>query len=93
MLDPTNLAKGPLVGSEVFKFFSRHTDNLSRDYKSRVKAALKAGMAISIDSQLFTRRSMIFHGVETFATHWTPLKDEHSRVKWIVVTLGSTLSI
>ena len=93
MLDPTNLAKGPLVGSEVFKFLARHVNNLSRDYKSRVKAALKAGMAISIDSQLFTRRSMIFHGVEKFATHWTPLKDEQSRVKWVVITLGSTLRV
>ena len=91
MLDPTNLAKGPLVGSDIFKFLARHTDNMSREFKARIKAALKAGMAISMDLQLFTRRSMIFRGVENFATHWTPLKDEHSRVRWVVVTLGSTL--
>ena len=89
MLDPTNLAKGPLVGAEIFKFLARQTESMPRDYKGRVKSALKVGSAISLNLHLFTRRSMIFRGDECFATHWTPLKDEQSRVKWIVMTMGS----
>ncbi|KAK5950926.1 hypothetical protein OHC33_007998 [Knufia fluminis] len=76
-----------IPGQEVFKFLSQHSSgNLSRDYKSRVRAAVKAGQAITLDLSLCTRRMM---GFETFMTHWTPLKNDQHVTGFVVLTLGS----
>jgi hypothetical protein len=47
---------------------------------------MKMGNAITIDQKLCTKPLM---GMDTFALHWTPLKDEAGAVGWIVLTLGS----
>ena len=91
VLNPDNMAGNPTVGTNVFKFLNHHATSLSRDYKAKVGAALRAGLAISIDTHLCTRRAMMFRGDERYATHWTPLKDEHGRVSWIVLTMGSLI--
>lgn len=76
-----------IPGQEIFKFLSQHSSgNLSRDYKSRVKTAIKTGQAITIDLSLCTRRKM---GFEQFMTHWTPLKNDQHVTEFIVLTLGS----
>jgi len=76
-----------IPGQEIFKFLSQHSSgNLSRDYKSRVKMAVKAGQPITLDLSLCTRRIM---GFELFMTHWTPLKDDKHVTEFIVLTLGS----
>lgn len=76
-----------IAGQDVFKFLAHHSQNsLSRDYKTNVKSAIRSGQAISLDLKLCTRRMM---GFEPFLTHWTPLKDEHNTVAFVILTFGS----
>lgn len=76
-----------VAGHDIFKFLGHHSQNsLSRDYKSQVKSAIKAGQATSLNLTLCTRRTM---GFEQFLTHWTPLKDENHKVAFMVLTMGS----
>jgi len=89
MLNPANLANSQIVGMDIFKFLNHHATSVSRDYKSKVRAALKAGQAISTDIRISTRRSAMFQGNEKFATHWTPLKDDHAMTTFVVLTMGS----
>jgi hypothetical protein len=86
MLYPSKPSSGQIVGVDVFRFLTNHANLPSRDFKSRVKSALKVGQAISLDLVLCTRR---YHGFEKFVTHWTPMKDEKGRVTFVVLTLGS----
>lgn len=78
---------GHVVGVNVFTFLEQHAVSIGRDFKSRVKASLKAGQPVSLDLNLSTRKFMRYI---KFATHWTPLKDEEGKVCYIVVTLGSS---
>jgi hypothetical protein len=86
MLYPSKPNSGQIVGVDVFRFLANYTDSLSRDFKSRVKNALKVGQAVSVDLALCTRQ---YHGFEKFVTHWTPMKDEKGHVTFVVLTLGS----
>lgn len=76
-----------IAGHDIFKFLSQYTSSgLARDYKSRVKGAIKSATAVSLDLSLCTRRIM---GYEQFLTHWTPLKNDTSTVGFMVLTFGS----
>jgi hypothetical protein len=86
MLYPAKPNSGQIVGIDVFRFLNHHANSLSRDFKSRVKGALKMGQAVSVDLTLCTRQ---YHGFEKFVTHWTPLKDEQGKVCFAVLTLGA----
>lgn len=86
MLYPSKSNSGQIVGVDVFRFLANHADSLSRDFKSRVKNALKVGQAVSVDLTLCTRQ---YPGFEKFVTHWTPMKDEKGHVTFVVLTLGS----
>ena len=80
------------VGSDIFKFLGQHTASLPREYKSKVKEAIRHGQAISASINLFTLRSLArSKGDDKFFTHWTPVKDEMGAVAYIVVTLSSSL--
>lgn len=46
------------IGSEVFRFLTQHTATLPREFKSKVKDALKMGQAISASINLYTLRSL-----------------------------------
>jgi hypothetical protein len=82
---PQNSAQ--IVGTDIFRFLKYHSPNEpSNGLKDSVKAALRMGQAISLALRLRTRRYM---GFESFAAHWTPLKDEHGEVGFVVLTLGS----
>lgn len=83
----------PFVGSDIFRTLAQHSPFMSKDFKNRIKESLKMGRAISSEINLSTRRSAAMRGNEKFATHWTPLKDEHGSVKWVVLTLGSMTMI
>lgn len=89
LLYPSRPMTGQIVGVDVFRFLTHHASSLSRDFKSRVKLALKAGNPISLDLNMCTRR---FMGFEKFMTHWTPLKDDNGAVAFIVLTMGSAVS-
>jgi hypothetical protein len=86
MLYPSKPNSGQIVGVDVFRFLNHHAHSLSRDFKSRVKSALKVGAAVSLELSLCTRQ---YHGFEKFVTHWTPLKDEKGKVCFVVLTLGA----
>ena len=86
MLYPAKPNSGQIVGIDVFRFLSLHAASMSRDFKSKVKGALKVGAAVSVDLSLCTRQ---YHGFEKFVTHWTPLKDEKGAVRFAVLTLGA----
>ncbi|KAL2059614.1 hypothetical protein ABVK25_000907 [Lepraria finkii] len=92
ILGITNNSSHDFVGSNIFKFLSQHTASLPREYKTKVKDALKHGQAISASINLFTLRSLArSRGDDKFFTHWTPCKDEKGVVIYVVVTLSSTL--
>ncbi|KAJ0162163.1 Phototropin-1A, partial [Colletotrichum tanaceti] len=92
MLHPANNTVGLVAGQDVFRFLKQNMVNHQSDYKTRVRNALRAGGPVSVDVRLQTRRSALFRGDERFVTHWTPLKDEKSAVRWVVVTLSSAIS-
>jgi hypothetical protein len=86
MLYPAKPNSGQIVGVDVFRFLSHHANSMSRDYKSRVKNALKMGAAVSLNLSLCTRQ---YHGFEKFITHWTPMKDDKGSVRFVALTLGA----
>lgn len=83
LVDPKN--DTTFVGNSIFKVLAQYSPNMPREFKNKVKGALRAGRAISADINLATRRSVVNRGSEKFATHWTPLKDEHAAVRCVVV--------
>ena len=91
LLGITNRTSQEIVGNNVFKFLAQHTATLPREFKSKVQYALKHGQAISASINLFTLRSLAKRGDDKFFTHWTPVKNENAHVKYVVVTLSSTL--
>ncbi|KAL8921270.1 MAG: hypothetical protein Q9208_005798 [Pyrenodesmia sp. 3 TL-2023] len=91
VLGITNRTNHDFVGNNVFKFLGQHTATLPREFKSKIKEAMRHGQAISASINLFTLRSLARHGDDKFYTHWTPCKDEHGKVKYAVITLSSTL--
>jgi len=92
VLGITNKSSHDFVGSNIFKFLGQHTAALPREYKSKVKDALRHGQAISASINLFTLRSLArSRGDDKFFTHWTPCKDEKGAIAYVVVTLSSTL--
>ena len=76
------------LGNDIFKVLAQYSPMLSKEFKNRIKTQLRQGRAISADINLATRRSIVTHGSERFATHWTPLKNEHAVVKYVVVTFA-----
>ncbi|KAI9802109.1 MAG: hypothetical protein M1833_002030 [Piccolia ochrophora] len=84
-----------IAGKSIFKFLGEHSALISRDFKSRVKSTLRDGAAISHDVSIATRRARTraagARNDESIATHWTPLKDEHGAVAWVVLTLSSRI--
>ena len=89
MLCLSPAASVAFAGSNVFKVLKEHLTNTPRDYKSKVKAALRAGRAISVDVNMMTRQSVAKGRAEKVAIHWTPLKDDKGFVTYIVLTLGT----
>ncbi|KAL6718088.1 hypothetical protein ACLMJK_004173 [Lecanora helva] len=80
------------IGSDIFKFLGQHTASLPREYKSKIKDALRHGQAISASINLFTLKSLTrSRDDDKFFTHWTPVKDEKGATAYVVVTLSSTL--
>ncbi|POS75652.1 hypothetical protein DHEL01_v205950 [Diaporthe helianthi] len=88
MLNPANMAGSTVAGTDVFRFLSANMMVKQSEYKTRVRNAIRAGMPVSTELRLQTRRSAIFRGDEKFVAHWTPLKDEKAAVHWVVVTVA-----
>jgi hypothetical protein len=88
---------------EVLSEHSSSTRSVSKAFKQTVRDALRGGRAVSVETGLLTgygeRKGGGLFGVngrvrtlrraeERCITHWTPLKDEEGRVKWIVLTIA-----
>ncbi|KAK1979886.1 hypothetical protein LZ30DRAFT_724870 [Colletotrichum cereale] len=91
MLHPANNTVGLVAGQDVFRFLKQNMVNNQADFKTRVRTGMRAGAPVGAEVRLQTRRSAQFRGDEKFMTHWTPLKDEKSAVRWIVVTMAPTV--
>jgi hypothetical protein len=80
----------PVVGQDIFRFLKQHQPGpIQSDFKNTVKKAIRSGLPVSIGVRLQTRRSIVYRGDENFMTHWTPMKNEHGAVHWVVITLAS----
>lgn len=87
LIDPKT--DNTFINNDIFKVLNQYSPGLSKDFKPRIKNAIRAGRAISADVSLATRRSVVMKGSENFATHWTPLKNEHAVVTWVIVTFAA----
>ncbi|KAI9675734.1 MAG: hypothetical protein M1817_001101 [Caeruleum heppii] len=80
-----------LADRDVFKVLKERAPAMPSNFKVNIKDALARGKSISADLLLSTPWSVTKKkSGERFATHWTPLKDEHSVVGYIILTLSST---
>lgn len=76
---------------------------LPKGFKSVILERLKAGDAVSVEINLLTGIEMLMESdtlangpgrelgkkvEERYVTHWTPLKDEIARTKWVVLTIA-----
>ncbi|KAH7312973.1 hypothetical protein BKA65DRAFT_467270 [Rhexocercosporidium sp. MPI-PUGE-AT-0058] len=87
---------------KVFSEFSISTSSSgNKVFKQTVRDALKVGQAVSVETGLLTgfeekKGTGWFGGEkegmkrveERYVTHWTPLKDQEGRVKWVVLTIA-----
>lgn len=92
MLNPANMSGTMVAGTDVFRFFSVNMMVKQSEYKARVRNAIRAGMPVSTELRLQTRRSAIFRGDEKFVAHWTPLKDEKAAVQWVIITVAPLMA-
>ncbi|PBP17298.1 hypothetical protein BUE80_DR011775 [Diplocarpon rosae] len=83
------------------EFSTSSSSSVNRGLKQTVRDALKAGEAVSVETGLLTgfketKRRGLFGDrdgglrrvAERYITHWTPLKDQDSNVKWVVLTIA-----
>ena len=91
LLGITNRSGQDFSGNNIFKFLAQYTTTLPREFKSKVQYALRSGLSISASINLFTLNSLARRGDDKFFTHWTPTKDENGNIKYVIVTLSSTL--
>jgi hypothetical protein len=66
---------------------------LPRGFKDTVRESLRVGSAVSVELGLGTGWQAGPRGKgkmveERFVSHWTPLKDEAGRVKWVVLVIA-----
>ncbi|KAF4631866.1 hypothetical protein G7Y89_g6263 [Cudoniella acicularis] len=79
---------------------SSSSSSISRTFKQTVRDALARGRAVSVEAGLLTGfaerkgggwfcgdRERLMRVEEGYVTHWTPLKDEEGRVRWVVLTI------
>lgn len=103
-----NLPNGgvaPIHNKDIFSILAEHTASSSstatKILKQNVRAAIKAGKAISVETGLLTgfaekkgsgwfgsNQDGLKKAEERYVTHWTPLKDEDGQVKRVVLTIA-----
>jgi hypothetical protein len=87
LIDPKT--DNTFFNNDIFKVLNQYSPGLPKDLRPRIKSAMRAGRAVSVDVSLATRRSVVMKGSELFSTYWTPLKNEHAVVKYVVVTFAA----
>ena len=81
----------PLIGRDIFKLVADVAISPPRTFKSDVKRSMSTGQAISTTLRLQAVRATVEERPSELrcVTHWTPLKDEHAAVAYIVLTLST----
>lgn len=82
------------------EYSTSSSSSVAKAFKQTVREAIKVGHAVSVETGQLTgfeerKRAVWFGGEkeglrmveEKYVTHWTPLKDQDGRVKWVVLTL------
>ncbi len=83
------------------EYSSSSSSSVAKAVKQTVRDALKVGHAVSVETVLLTgfeeRKGTGWFGgdkeglrrvEERYVTHWTPLKDQHGGVRWVVLTIA-----
>ncbi|KAH6666431.1 hypothetical protein B0J14DRAFT_678477 [Halenospora varia] len=91
-----NLPNGGVVSiynKDIFKVLAKHTNpssSASHTFKTTVMSNLTKGKAVSVDTGLLTGFAERKGGgwFERYVCHWTPLKDEERRVRWVVLIIA-----
>ncbi|KAK0129223.1 hypothetical protein ONS95_001158 [Cadophora gregata] len=87
---------------KVFSEFSNSaSSSVNKVFKQTVRDALKMEQAVSVETGLLTgfeekkgtgwfggEKEGLRRVEERYVTHWTPLKDQDGRVKWVVLTIA-----
>jgi hypothetical protein len=102
-LNLPNGSVSQIYNRDIFKVLSDQTGTSSNStaalkaLKNTVRDKLKIGAAVSIELGLLTGTELK-KGIagrvsekrveERYVSHWTPLKDEEGRVKWVILTIA-----
>jgi hypothetical protein len=89
---------------KVLSDYTSSSTSRIKDFRKTVQEALKNGRAVSVETGLLTgfsekkggsgwfgkgaEREGIVRTEEKYVTHWTPLKDEVGRVRYVVLTIA-----
>ncbi len=91
ILSVTSPLYSPYIGRDIFRLIGDCAISPPRNFKTDIRKALASGNAISVTLRLPAVRATAHEapGEIKCVTHWTPLKDERSNVRWVVMTLAS----
>jgi phototropin len=92
----------PIYNKDIFKILAEHSLStaVQRALKLTVRENVKKGNAVSVELGLMTGMETRRGGFnimgdrravrteEKYVSHWTPLKDEDGRTRWVVLTIA-----
>ncbi len=85
-----------LFREDIFRVLGDISPSISKAFRSLVKDSISKGKAVSVDLELSTKdgRESTPRGisktpnVEHYVTHWTPIKDQNGKTKFIVLIIS-----
>lgn len=87
-----------LFNRDIFKVLSDQplSANIGKGFKTTVRDAIKHGKAVSIELGMMTGIELVKKGGRTgtrrveekYTSHWTVMKDEEGRSRWVVFTIA-----
>lgn len=95
--NPLSRNQGPsslsLTDRDIFKVLADQplSASIGKSFKSTVRDAVKNGKAVSIEMGMMTgieETKKAKRVEEMYVTHWTVLKDENGKGKWVVLTIA-----
>jgi len=92
----------PIYNKDIFRVLSDHSPNcVSKGFKATVREEIRKGKAVSVETGLLTGyEEVVTRGIfggsgtnvkrveEGYVCHFTPLKDEISRIRWVVLSIA-----
>ena len=84
-----------LFQEDIFKVLGVISTSVSRAFKSIVKDNINQGKAVSVELSLMTRNEKDKSNgkskketEEGYVSHWTPVKDESGRTRFVVLVIS-----